>query len=220
MNSTNKKSHLNLITHNINGALRDKIKDITELANKQDIDFFLLQEVKMKHGKSCMPYEKLKNHFYEENLLTDDMLSNKYVTKQKRDIYGKYKQQQQREIEINKINPRGFKTNGGLITLIHKRWQGKTTTYKDKCRRFMITTIKIENEIYLIANIYAPAGTSPRIKKNSAFLFTFITGYIKSIIKKLKRQMEISMAHIIIGGDMNVVMNLHLDRQVPQWQDI
>lgn len=208
------KENITIISHNINGGFERKIDDIEQLAIKENVDFFLLQEVHMTKEKSAIPYHKLSKYYYENTLLTQKMCMDNYVEKKTKNINRIYKDQKLKRLhEIKQINKNNARANGGLITLINKKWQNKIQVIKDVNCRYLFTNLLHNNQLYIIINIYAPAGNNKHTRENHDRFLERLKIKIYKIVKEAHKKNKNIQIHYILGGDLNVVLNDFLDRE-------
>ena len=93
---------------------------------------------------------------------------------------------------------RYFSSNGetnirGVITLFRRGL--KIETVKDQMCRFFLLQVKVAIQKIIIRNIYAPNNDDPE--------------FFAKIVKDINEQ---DCANIILGGDINLVMNTEIDR--------
>jgi exonuclease III len=85
----------------------------------------------------------------------------------------------------------------GVTTLLSKKMNyKKISEYRDKEGRWLILTIEIEQATYCITNYYGPNKDD-------------IT-HLRNMVKKID---TIKYDHFILGGDLNFVYNIQLDKQ-------
>ena len=68
--------------------------------------------------------------------------------------------------------------------------------------RFIILDVFINNQAFVLANVYAPSSNAPA---EQAQFFLNIDNIIQRVNKDCNK-------NIIVGGDMNILMNVDLDR--------
>ena len=88
----------------------------------------------------------------------------------------------------------------GVAMLFNKKCsQQVKEVHRDINGRYLICKLEILDETYCVANVYAP-------NENKVNFFTEIFSIIRNM----------NTTHIIIGGDLNVVQNVQVDRSMPK----
>jgi len=153
--NTNAKSTFTILSHNINGGINNKIKTITKLASKYNVDVFCIQEAHVTEQKLFTKYWKPQKYFVYSNLLSPKAMRRHYIKNKKRKIKQDYKHNPVlANALIEKIDKRYFKPHGGLITLIHKRWCNKIKYHNDPNNRYSIITLESNLCFLNTKNIY------------------------------------------------------------------
>jgi len=164
-----------VITMNINGGLRHKIDDINRILKKQTPDLLFIQECKVTEETTRFIQNKFPGYKAVFNCKSKEQLSNEYIDR---------KLNKPNPPRKEEINPQGYTANGGLLTLINKKLDGKCEYILDPERQYTMVIEKGRLESVIYCNIYGPAANDAERKTQSK---------------------------IIVGGDFNITQSM-LDR--------
>jgi len=184
-----------VITMNINGGLRHKIDDINRILKKQTPDLLFIQECKVTEETTRFIQNKFPGYKAVFNCKSKEQLSNEYIDR---------KLNKPNPPRKEEINPQGYTANGGLLTLINKKLDGKCEYILDPERQYTMVIEKGRLESVIYCNIYGPAANDA--ERKSKFL-----DKVEQTIVTVANRLKPAQSKIIVGGDFNITQSM-LDR--------
>jgi exonuclease III len=202
--------NINLISKNIRGKLYEKLDDIIGMANLYNADFFFLQELKLCKEDYYTKLKDIDQYAVFVNCFSRETVETIYKEKKRKKILKNNElNEEQKQIQLQYINPKLAKAHGGLMTLIKKDLLPFCEVQNDEFSRFTIVTFRLDqkNQAIILVNVYGPSDRNDLEQKNKCF--RDLRDEIRSCIHKLETNAQLSnfTYDVIIGGDFNIIQS-------------
>lgn len=196
---TQNETTLKIVTKNTNGQLTNRLEELINVTQNNNVDFLMLQETKLIEGSHTSKIANIENFNIIWNNLDENTSINEYVKRKTEKINKQSLEPTIKQETIKLINPKPSASKGTAI-IYNKKWEpfiDKIIKDESEQRGYIILRLKLKNENIIIANIYAPAKSNKQTKR---IFFKKLWTTIKTIQNK-------ENTRTIITGDLNISLN-------------